>query len=220
MQQSKRDVCSVNDATKFLRSKKTNKSPDYGSWVPKPFLYSFLGVGLIFLLVSHFIPIPLFAQLILWGFAGIACLGFLSMGYLYYVFNRNGSEIQNRLRDMVLNRLTWDGTGKALDIGTGNGPLAINMAKKFPKATVTGIDSWGIGWGYSKESCENNARIEGVQERVWFQNASAASLPFEDGEFDAVVSNFVFHEVRDAKDKRNLIKEALRVLWKGGAFSF
>jgi ubiquinone/menaquinone biosynthesis C-methylase UbiE len=37
-------------------------------------------------------------------------------------------------------------------------------------------------------------------------------LPFADEHFDAVVSNFVFHEVKDVKDKRAVIKEALRVL--------
>lgn len=34
------------------------------------------------------------------------------------------------------------------------------------------------------------------------------------------MSNFVFHEVRSAKDKRDVVKEALRVVKKGGAFSF
>ena len=35
-----------------------------------------------------------------------------------------------------------------------------------------------------------------------------------------MVSNFVFHEVADCKDKHALVKEALRVLKKGGAFAF
>ena len=35
-----------------------------------------------------------------------------------------------------------------------------------------------------------------------------------------MVSNLVFHEVSYSDDKRELIKEALRVLKKGGAFSF
>ena len=33
------------------------------------------------------------------------------------------------------------------------------------------------------------------------------------------MSNFVFHEVRTAKDKRDVVRESLRVLKKGGAFS-
>lgn len=70
--------------------------------------------------------------------------------------------------------------------------------------------------GYS----EKNARIEGIADRVTFQKGDAAKLDFADGTFDAAVSNFVFHEVHSAKDKRDVVREALRVLKKGGAFSF
>jgi ubiquinone/menaquinone biosynthesis C-methylase UbiE len=35
-----------------------------------------------------------------------------------------------------------------------------------------------------------------------------------------VVSNLVFHSVADAKDKTHLLKEALRVVKKGGKFCF
>lgn len=46
------------------------------------------------------------------------------------------------------------------------------------------------------------------------------AFAFGKGNMMAVVSNFVFHEVRTAKDKRDVVKEALRVLKKGGVFSF
>ena len=59
-----------------------------------------------------------------------------------------------------------------------------------------------------------------MADRVNFQKASASALPFEVGSFDAAVSNLVFHEVSDTKDKRDLIEEALRVVRKGGAFAF
>ena len=67
--------------------------------------------------------------------------------------------------------------------------------------------------------CERNAAIEDVKERLTFQQANASSLPFSDESFDAVVSNLTFHEVGDAPDKRQLIREALRVLRKGGIFA-
>ena len=38
----------------------------------------------------------------------------------------------------------------------------------------------------------------------------AAHLEFPDESFDAVVSNFVFHEVRSEKDKRRVVQEALQ----------
>ncbi|MFC1863087.1 class I SAM-dependent methyltransferase [Thermodesulfobacteriota bacterium] len=62
--------------------------------------------------------------------------------------------------------------------------------------------------------------MDGVAERVTFVRAYASYLPFDDEAFDVVVSNLVFHEVRDVKDKKLLIKEALRVVKKGGWFVF
>ena len=66
----------------------------------------------------------------------------------------------------------------------------------------------------------HNAAMEGVAERVSFERSSAASLPFEDKTFDMVVSNLVFHEVRDVRDKSKLIQEALRVVKSQGRFVF
>jgi ubiquinone/menaquinone biosynthesis C-methylase UbiE len=81
-----------------------------------------------------------------------------------------------------------------------------------------GIDRWNGLWDYSSEVCEQNATAEGVADRVTFQKASAVALPFEDESFDSAISNFVFHTVRDTKDKTQLVKEALRVVKKGGKF--
>ena len=120
----------------------------------------------------------------------------------------------------MLDYLDWDGEGNALDIGCGNGPLTIRLARKYPHATVAGIDFWGKAWGYSKRVCEKNARSEGVAERTSFQQASASALPFADEAFDAAISNLTFHEVSDTMDKSAVIKEALRVVKKGGSFSF
>jgi SAM-dependent methyltransferase len=53
-----------------------------------------------------------------------------------------------------------------------------------------------------------------------FQKASASKLPFEDGYFDAAVSNLCFHEVADTEEKREVVREALRVVKKGGVFAF
>ena len=67
--------------------------------------------------------------------------------------------------------------------------------------------------------CRENPCLKQVEGRVDFQKASASSLPFTEGVFDAVVSNLVFHEVRDSPNKIELVKEALRVLKKGGKFA-
>ena len=97
--------------------------------------------------------------------------------------------------------------------------MAIQLAKRYPESKVWGIDYWGKFWNYSKQQCEKNAKFEGVGDQLKFQRASASKLPFNDGEFDVIVSNFVYHEVRDMKDKEKLLFESLRVLKKGGSFS-
>ena len=186
---------------------------DYGNWVSKKFIYIPLLLAVIFIgltFISLFFLIGVFFFL-------IPSVYFV---YAYFQFSPRGGNLQAKIRDLVLDQLAWNGDGKLLDIGCGNGALAIEAAKKYPLSQVTGIDSWGAAWEYSKKSCEENAAIAGVKERVFFKKASAASLPFEGEFFDVTVSNFVFHEVRDIKDKKDAIKESLCVLKSGGLFVF
>jgi len=187
--------------------------PDYGNWVPMRFIYGAVIIGLLFLVSALWFLFLLIPAALFFSVA-------VFFVYARYEFSSGGGNVQNSVWQLVLSRLDWNGEGKALDIGCGNGALAIKLAQKYPKAHVTGIDYWGKRWEYSKNTCEKNAKLEGVSERMSFQKASAASLPFDDEYFDSVVSNFVFHEVADAKDKREVIREALRVVKKGGKFAF
>ena len=58
--------------------------------------------------------------------------------------------------------------------------------------------------------------MEGVG-NVSFARGDAAALDFPDGSFDAVVSNYVYHNVPG--DRQALLLESLRVLKKGGVFA-
>ena len=120
----------------------------------------------------------------------------------------------------MISNLDWNGEGNALDVGCGNGALTIKLARKFETAHVVGIDFWGERWEYSKSTCEANASAKGVGNRTSFQKGTASKLPFANEYFDAAVSNLCFHEVGDSKDKREVIREALRVVKKGGKFVF
>lgn len=188
-------------------------TPNYGNWVSKRLLCvcGLMGALLVGLSLVH----PAFII----G-AAFFLLSFVYFLYARYQFSPQGGNVQTRLRDLVLDHLDWDGDGTALDIGCGNAPLAINLAQQYSQARVTGIDCWGPDWDYSQQACQRNAQAAGVADRMTFQEASAAALPFDDGLFDAAVSNFVFHEVRDASDKQDVIREALRVVRKGGKFAF
>lgn len=113
---------------------------------------------------------------------------------LYMLF---GAAVLLGVHEHLVEHLDWNGEGRLLDIGCGAAALTVRCAKAFPKA-----------------------QIEGVADRISFQKGDAAKLDFPDETFDAAVSNFVFHEVRTAKDKRDVVREALRVVKKGGVFSF
>jgi ubiquinone/menaquinone biosynthesis C-methylase UbiE len=188
-------------------------NPDYGNWVPKKIIYGSTVIGVLLLVTAYWFSFLLIPAALFFVVAAFFV-------YARYEFSPSGGNVQNSVWQLVLTHLEWDGEGKALDVGCGNGALSIKLAQKHPKAKVTGIDYWGQRWEYSKTACERNAELEGVSGRVVFKKASAVSLPFDDGYFDAAVSNFVFHEVADAKDKREVIREALRVVKKGGKFSF
>jgi SAM-dependent methyltransferase len=187
--------------------------PDYGNWVPWKLIYvpGVLGVAFLALALLH----PAF---LVGACFFLACLVYFC--YARFQFSPVGKSLEERIRGQVLDHLDWDGEGTALDIGCGNGPLTTALAKRYPRAQVLGIDAWNGVWDYSRQTCDTNAALEGVADRVTFQSGSAVCLPFEDEFFDAVISNLVFHSVRDTKDKTQLVKEALRVVKKGGRFCF
>ncbi len=193
------------------------KDIEYSNWVSTKFIIIPLSMGALFLGLTLVWP----------GFAILAApclLAGVYFVYAHHAFSPRGRNIQAKLWEVVLDHLNWDGKGQALDIGCGNGPLTVALAQRHPDGRVIGIDTWGKAWDYSKAVCERNAEAAGVAERTGFQKASASDLPFEAGTFDAAISNFVFHDVNDsvssARDKRALVREALRVVKKGGSFVF
>jgi SAM-dependent methyltransferase len=196
---------------------------DYGNWIRTRILGGFAVATVLLTAVAIAAAVSGWHRLIVVvalslgaGTAGVAGL----LAYLHRQFSDRGRGIQRELWTLVVDRLAWDGNGVAVDIGTGNGALAIQLAERFPQARVIGIDLWPSSWEYSRATCEENARRRGVADRVEFRQASAAALPLADGEVDAAISHFVFHEVGDVGQARDAVEEALRVVRDGGVFAF
>lgn len=107
--------------------------------------------------------------------------------------------------------------GAGLDVGCGSGALAIACAKRNPRGRMVGCDRWGGTYaGFSQKLCEQNAAAEGAG-NVEFLPGDARKLPFADGTFDCVTSNYVYHNI-PLRNKQALLLETLRVLKKGGSF--
>ena len=200
-----------------------NNQTNYGNWVPEKMFPLLFGGAAVLAAAALGCGLGLHQSLPA-GVLGVLAVILLVYGlYMYrcheeFAFGKG--NMMAKVHEHLVQHLDWDGKGRLLDIGCGAGALTIRCAKTFPEAELTGMDYWGVEWNYAKEQCEQNARIEGVADRIQFEKGDAAHLAYPDGSFDAAVSNFVFHEVRTAKDKRDVVREALRVVKKGGAFSF
>lgn len=192
---------------------------NYGNWVRKKVLI-ILGLLSLGMGALTFISLGLLYKVIITTLFVVVFVSFLFPLYAYIMFAQNGGKLQEKIYDLAIQHVGKDLQGKFIDIGSGNGVLAISLAQKHENIEVTGIDYWGTDWEYSKNICEKNARIVKVESRVHFQKGDAALLDFADNTFDGAISNLTFHEVKSISDKKLVLKEALRVVKPGGSFSF
>ena len=133
-------------------------------------------------------------------------------------FSYNGKrQMSRKIIEGIAGYVKLPDGGKGLDVGCGSGALAIACAKRNPTAAFIGIDRWGKEYAsFNKPLCESNAKAEGVS-NVSFQRGDATHLDFPDESFDAVVSNYVYHNIPG--DRQAYLLETLRVLKKGGMFA-
>ena len=137
---------------------------------------------------------------------------------MYRAFDYNGKrQMSRQIIEGVAAYIKLPQGGKCLDVGCGSGALAIAVAKRNPKADLVGIDRWGKEYAsFSKALCERNAQAEKVKNTT-FQQGDATHLDFPDETFDAVTSNYVYHNIPG--DRQQYLLETLRTLKKGGSFA-
>src|SRR6516162_3735309 len=123
-----------------------------------------------------------------------------------------------RIRDQMLDLITWRGDERVLDVGCGRGLLLIGAARRLSTGKAIGLDRWlpGALTGNRPEAALDNARLEGVLDRVEVQVGDVRRLPFADVSFDVAVSNFVVHEVNNRAERAQMLREIVRVLKPGG----
>ena len=193
---------------------------DYGSWMSNPVFYVFGGIALVTLVLTalSFTVFRITVLGVVFAAATVILVALLCwMAWIrrQYAFGKGG--MMEKVHQTILSSLDFDGHGSLLEVGCGAGALAVRAALTWPEAKITGLDYWGAMYNYSKALCEKNAASEGVGKQCGFVHGDANKLDFPDGSFDAVISNYVYHNIMGA-DKHALLLESLRVLKKGGVF--
>lgn len=192
--------------------------PDYKNWMPKGMIWSFAAGTAVALALTLIVGINWLKILLLLLTLVLAVMTVWTI-LMYRAFSYDGKrQMSRQIIDGVAEYVKLP-AGCCLDVGCGSGALAIAVAKRNPQGTVTGIDRWGAEYAsFSKKLCEENAKAEGVAERTDFAQGDALKLDFPDGSFDAVTSNYVYHNI-PSNDRQSILMETLRVLRKGGTFA-
>ncbi len=147
----------------------------------------------------------------------------LGVGALWLFLNAGGFVYTTRAGKFavwadLLDRLELRGDELLLDIGCGRGAVLMMAAQRLPRGRAVGVDVWSTTdqSGNSEQVTRQNAALEGVADRVELHTADMRQMPFDDGSFNVVVSSLAIHNVRGAGERAKALREAARVLKKGG----
>ena len=116
-----------------------------------------------------------------------------------------------RWRRFLVSRIPASAT-RVLDVASGTAAVAIQLARAAPERTVVGIDQ-------SPEMlAAGRARVgrAGLSDRVELREGRAESLPFADGEFDALTFTYL---LRYVDDPLATMRELARVVRPGGVIA-
>jgi SAM-dependent methyltransferase len=193
--------------------------PDYGLDAPLTVRHMFsrgcwtLAFGIvIFAMNREEYPGPAARLLAVLGAIG---LGFIATGVIM-VWSSRVAKLG--LRDRLIDSLALRGDEKILDVGCGRGLLLIGAAKRLKSGKATGIDVWNPQdlSGNSADSVKENAKLEGVGDKIRVENHDARKLPYPDATYDVVVSSLALHNISDQEGRQQSVREMWRVLKPGG----
>lgn len=193
--------------------------PDYGldspalvrDWWHRAGWFIAIGLGVWF--INHEEYPGVSAQL----FAVLGLLGAASAGVAWHKI-QSSRQGKLRLREQLMDQLALQGDEKVLDVGCGLGLMSIAAAKRLKTGKVTAIDTWNSQdiSDNSVEAAKENAKSEGVAERIRFEAGNPCKLVYPADQYNVVVSAMALHRLDDDNQRAQALREMLRVLKPGG----
>lgn len=192
----------------------TNYGIDAPSAVRNLFLVAALGmISLITLLLGVWSRQDLVAGIawpVMWAGLGGGAMG------LWMLYDSKIGKV--RERETYLDEIAWRGDERVLDVGCGLGLFLIGAARRLSTGRAVGIDKWQQEdlSGNNAAGTLDNAKNEGVADKVEVLTGDARKLPFGDATFDVVLSSVALHNIYDAGERQAAVREIARVLEPGG----
>lgn len=117
--------------------------------------------------------------------------------------------VDKRWRKAMVKKLSAHGAKNILDVATGTGDVAIQIARTIPGSELTGIDLSENMIGIGRRKIED----AGLTSRIALVQGDCLDLPMADATFDAVT---VAYGVRNFQNLQKGYEEMARVLRPGG----
>lgn len=193
--------------------KKRSEKPKYGLYAIKIIAILFSIIEIIgFLLLSAGCVVFNNTYLIIggWIVASFGIYMIIAHFLALYVF----TAVDSTRFSLIARLLELKGNEYVLDVGSGTGRTAVQVAKRLTTGRLVGIDIWDTMElsGNSPERAYKNAEIEGVKHKVEFKIGNVLEIPFDDDVFDIVTCSSVLNNLRGEENRIKALKEILRVL--------
>ncbi len=188
--------------------------PDYGIDAPG-LVRVFVVTGMVALLLCAAASVwldvgPPWRALLVGALALVATYA-LGMGS-YMIYGSKVVKVRNRER--LLDLIAWRGDEVVLDVGCGRGLMLVGAARRLTTGHAVGIDIWQAAdqSANTAQGALDNARREGVDDRVEVRTADMRALPFADASVDVIVSHWAVHNLEAEADRDLALAEMVRVL--------
>ena len=192
--------------------KKRSEKPKYGLYAIKiiVILFSVIEIiGLLLLSVGYVSNNP-YLTVGGWIITAFGIYMVVAHFLSLYVF----IGVDTKRFSLIAKLLELKGNEYVLDVGSGTGRTAVQIAKRLTTGRLVGIDIWDtmeLG-GNSPERAYKNAEIEGVKGKVEFKFGNVLEIPFENNVFDIVTCSSVLNNLPGEKKRIKALKEIFRVL--------